>query len=84
MESSNGLKEAKVLKGVSHSEKSKRVIGYQAKRPSEPDAVEAHGLDSLGNLIHRLFAKSLGHHSIKMVPASPFSHLGSQSTGNLC
>ena len=47
LDTSNGFKEAKALKGSSNGERSKRVIGDQKCGPSEPDTVEAHGLYSL-------------------------------------
>ena len=56
LDTRDGIKEAKILEGMSHSEGSKRVIGGQLKWPSEPNTVEAHGLDSLGNGIKGLLA----------------------------
>ena len=47
LDTSNGFKEGKVLKGASNGERSKRVISDQNYRPSEPDTVEAHGLYSI-------------------------------------
>lgn len=54
MDARDGLKQAKILERISDGERSERVVGEQEEWPSEPDTVEPHGFDSLGDHTHGL------------------------------
>lgn len=66
LNTSNWFKKTKALERVSNSERSKRIVGGQEERPSEPDTVETHWNNPLGDDIQRLFAKPFGQHGFKM------------------
>jgi len=66
LETGDGFRQPKTLERLSYSERSQRVVGDQVKRPSEPNAIETHGQNPLGDGVHGLLAETLNHHGFEM------------------
>ncbi|WVZ25040.1 hypothetical protein V8G54_003584 [Vigna mungo] len=66
LHSGDGFKEAQLLKRGSNGERTQRIVGHQKSGPSEPHAVEAHGLYFLRYGIDGPFAQPFRHHNFQV------------------